>query len=124
MSGDQIYSISKLIVDLVLSVAGATAIPLIVKRIGAENLDKYKSWANIAAEAAEKMYQKYTGDDKSSLKKDYVVKFLSKMFGNKLTDEQIEALLESAVLGLGNSFYTPCGSGESLDETKGIDTQN
>jgi len=106
MTSDQIYEISNLIIKLVVSVAGVTAVPFIVKKIGAENLNKYKSWAGIAAEAAEKMYQKYTGDDKSSLKKDYVVKFMTKMFGGKLTDEQIEALLESAALNIGSSFGT------------------
>ena len=102
MSGDQVYSISNLIVNLTVSVLGVTAVPFIVKKIGLTNIEKYKSWATTAAEAAEKMYQKHTGDDKSNLKKDYVISFLKKTFKGKLTDDQITALLESAVYKLDN----------------------
>lgn len=63
------------------------------KKIGNEKLKKYYDWVKKAVQAAEQYY----GAGKGTEKKDWVINYLNKKFGNKLSQADIDLLLESAV---------------------------
>lgn len=96
------------IIEGLIGVAGLVVtgviIPYAVSKVGAANLKRYVEWATIAVEASEKIHASYKGEDKSELKNKFVKDFLKDMFGNKLSDDQINALIESSVYNLGESI--------------------
>lgn len=113
MNSEFYTELTKGVIGIAGLVITGALIPYISNKIGSEKLKKYVNWATIAAEAAEKIYASHKGSDKSDLKNKFVTDFLKKMFGNKLTDEQITVLLESSVYKLGNEIFS---SIESLPE--------
>ena len=92
--------ISNYILPLLCAIITIYIIPLIKERIGSEKLEQCASWAKIGVEAAEMIWRE-SGQGK--LKKEYVVEFLTDIFNKKkiiITAEQLDALIESAVLEL------------------------
>lgn len=84
------------ILTLVISLVSAFLIPYLKSKVSAEQLDTIKFWVNIAVEAAEMIY---TGTGKGAEKKAYVEQFMSSK-GFKLDTDEIDKLIESAVLEL------------------------
>lgn len=75
-------------------------VPYIKTSIGTEKLAQYQEWATLAVKCAEMLWIE---SGKGEEKKAYVVDFLNNLFNKKkivITDEQIEILIEAAVLEL------------------------
>lgn len=89
---------------LMLAVALITAfvIPYIKKKVGAENMDEFLAWVDIAVAAAEQLFDSADGNKK----KMYVVKFLESK-GFKVDTEDLDNAIEAAVLHLHDQLYSP-----------------
>ena len=89
---------------LMLAVALITAfvIPYIKKKVGAENMDEFLAWVDIAVAAAEQLFDSADGNKK----KFYVVKFLESK-GFKVDEEDLDNAIEAAVLHLHDQLYSP-----------------
>lgn len=94
----------------------STLIPLIVKKIGATNLQKLKNLADIAVRAAEQIY----GPKTAAEKKAYVIKYLKSKMGWTmklgLKQDQLDTIIESAVFEVSSAVKTEVQS--ALTATK------
>lgn len=84
------------ILTLVISAVSAFLIPYIKTKVSAEQFATIKLWVQVAVQAAEMLY---VGSGRGEEKKQYVIEFL-KSKGFTLNAEEIENLIESAVLEL------------------------
>ena len=87
------YQILQVVLALVSIVVTGILIPLIKTKITKDKLEKALVITDIAVKAAEQIY-KETGQ--GAIKKKYVIDYLKKS-GLNLRDEEINALIESAV---------------------------
>lgn len=88
------------IITLLVAVITAFVIPYIKSKLSANKLAEIMKWVKIAVEAAEMIY-KESGMGKE--KKKFVETFLTE-HGTKVDIEQLDALIESAVLELKKEF--------------------
>ncbi len=88
------------IITLLVAVITAFVIPYIKSKLSANKLAEILKWVKIAVEAAEMIY-KESGMGKE--KKKFVENFLTE-HGIKVDIEQLDALIESAVLELKKEF--------------------
>ena len=91
-----IYQIVIAIIAILSALVTSVLIPYIRKRTTATEYERIANWVTIAVASAQQIY-KLSG--KEFLRKEYVVDFL-KTQGVKLTDEQLDALIEAAVFEL------------------------
>ena len=95
-----ITPILQAVVTLAVALITAFAIPWLKKKIGAENMDEFMRWVQIAVAAAEQLYESTDGDGKKA----YVVNFLASK-GFKVNPEEFDNAIEAAVLKLHNELY-------------------
>lgn len=94
---DRLFQIVLAVIPVLGTILTVYIIPLIKEKIGNENLAKYEYWVNIAVKAAEMIF---VGSGRGVEKKQYVIKFLDKLFNSKktvITDDQMEILIEAAL---------------------------
>lgn len=84
------------VVTLIISLVSAFLIPYIKAKTTEEQFNTIKLWVQVAVQAAEMLY---IGSGRGKEKKQYVIEFL-KSKGFTLNTEEIENLIESAVLEL------------------------
>lgn len=84
------------VLTLIISLVSAFLIPHIKAKTSEEQFNTIKLWVQIAVQAAEMLY---VGSGRGEEKKQYVIEFL-KSKGFTLNAEEIENLIESAVLEL------------------------
>ena len=84
------------VLTLIFSLITAFLIPYIKAKTTDEQFNTIKLWAQVAVQAAEMLY---VGSGRGEEKKQYVIEFL-KSKGFTLNAEEIENLIESAVLEL------------------------
>ena len=85
------------LITLAAAIITAVLVPWIKQKHGQEKLEQIKSWARVAAAAAEKLYE---GSGRGGEKLDYVLDFLeSKGFG--VDRESLEKIVEAELYGLG-----------------------
>lgn len=87
------------VITLAVALITAFVIPWLKNKIGAQNMDEFMRWVQIAVAAAEQLYTSTDGD----AKKAYVVQFLSNK-GFKVDTEVLDNAIEAAVLELHNSL--------------------
>ncbi len=87
------------VLTLIFSLITAFLIPYIKTKVSAEQFATIKLWAQVAVQAAEMLY---VGSGRGEEKKKYVIEFLNSK-GFTLNAEEIENLIESAVLELKQS---------------------
>ena len=87
------------VLTLIISLVSAFLIPYIKAKTSEEQFNTIKLWVQIAVQAAEMLY---VGSGRAEEKKQYVIEFL-KSKGFTLNAEEIENLIESAVLELKQS---------------------
>ena len=95
-----ITEIVALIMRLVVAIICAFLIPYIKRKVDAEKLSKAMAYAKIAVEAAEMLYKE---SGMGPVKKEYVTKYLTE-HGFHLDTDEIDVLIESAVLELHNAL--------------------
>ncbi len=84
------------VLTLIISLVSAFLVPYIKTKVTAQQLETIKLWVKVAVEAAEMLYK---GSGRGEEKKKYVLDFLESK-GFKLNTEEIDNLIESAVLEL------------------------
>lgn len=87
------------VLTLIFSLITAFLIPYIKTKVSAEQFATIKLWVQVAVQAAEMLY---VGSSRGEEKKKYVIEFLNSK-GFTLNAEEIENLIESAVLELKQS---------------------
>lgn len=87
------------VLTLIISLISAFLIPYIKTKVSAEQFATIKLWVQVAVQAAEMLY---VGSGRGEEKKKYVIEFLNSK-GFTLNAEEIENLIESAVLELKQS---------------------
>lgn len=87
------------VLTLVFSLVSVFLIPYLKTKVSAEQFANIQMWVNIAVQAAEMLY---VGTGRGEEKKKYVVEFLNSK-GFSLNTEEIENLIEAAVLELKQS---------------------
>lgn len=87
------------VLTLIFSLITAFLIPYIKTKVSAEQFAIIKLWVQVAVQAAEMLY---VGSGRGEEKKKYVIEFLNSK-GFTLNAEEIENLIESAVLELKQS---------------------
>ena len=87
------------VLTLIFSLITAFLIPYIKTKVSAEQFATIKLWVRVAVQAAEMLY---VGSGRGEEKKKYVIEFLNSK-GFTLNAEEIENLIESAVLELKQS---------------------
>lgn len=95
-----ITPIIQAVLTLAVALITAFVIPWLKNKIGAQNMDEFMRWVQIAVAAAEQLYESTDGDEKKA----YVVNFLASK-GFKVDTEELDNAIESAVLELHNSLY-------------------
>ena len=104
-----ITPIIQAVITLAVALITAFAVPWLKKKIGAENMDEFLKWVEIAVAAAEHLYDSLDGD----AKKAYVVQFLTSK-GFKVDTEALDNAIEAAVLKLHNELYRQAKEVEAL----------
>lgn len=87
------------VLTLIFSLITAFLIPYIKTKVSAEQFATIKLWVQVAVQAVEMLY---VGSGRGEEKKKYVIEFLNSK-GFTLNAEEIENLIESAVLELKQS---------------------
>lgn len=95
-----ITPIIQAVVALAVALITAFVIPWLKNKIGAQNMDEFMRWVQIAVAAAEQLYESTDGDGKKA----YVVNFLASK-GFKVNPEEFDNAIEAAVLKLHNELY-------------------
>ena len=93
MNGDVVVSIGTALIALIGAIITYIIVPFIKSETTEKQRDNIHFWVWIAVNAAEQIY-KEKGQGK--LKKEYVLEFLNSK-GIKITDEQLDALIEATV---------------------------
>lgn len=93
---DNLFKLIIAIIPVIGAVITGFLIPYLRSKIGNEKLTQYMSWAKSCVQFAEMIYS----EDKWREKKAYCVEFLSNEIKGALTPEQIDVLIESAVIEL------------------------
>ena len=96
-----ITEIVTLVLRLMLVLTTTFVIPVIKKKIDAEKLAEARKWTKIAVEAAEMIYN---GFEMGETKKAFVNDFLARK-GFKLSTDEIDKLIEAAVLEMNNAIW-------------------
>lgn len=95
-----IVALIGLLATVTTTVITACIVPYFRAKLTATQYETVKFWTKTAVEAAEKIY---FGTGMGSEKKEYVKQFLVKK-GFTLNDDEITAMIESAVLEMQNAF--------------------
>lgn len=100
MSAETFKEIFDICIRIVVLILGGFLIPYIKGRIGQARYNKILEWVDIGVNAAEQIYKTMDkSDEKNILRYEYVVDFLNKK-NVKITEDEMRALIESAVLSL------------------------
>ena len=91
------FSLIEAVLTVVILVVVRYVVPAIKTTVGEKNLQEVVSWVTVFVQAAE---MKFLGNKTGAEKKAYVVDLLTKELNKRkieITDEQMDALIESAV---------------------------
>ena len=97
---DIILQCASLVITIIVAIVARYTIPMLKTKIGDAQFNTILQWASVFVSAAEKIF---IGDKKGEEKREFVIKMLTekaKELKLDLTEEQIRALLESALAAL------------------------
>lgn len=87
-------------VYVMVAIVSLVVIPFIKRKIGAENMDEFLRWVEIAVAAAEQLYDSAQG----AAKKEYVMDYLA-MKGFTVNESELHLAIEAAVNRLHHELY-------------------
>lgn len=87
-------------VYLVATILALFVVPAIKSKVGAQNMDTFLKWVDIAVAAAEQLYEAADGE----AKKDYVLNYLT-MKGYEVDEAELDMAVEAAVNRLHHELY-------------------
>ncbi|MGJ0847406.1 phage holin [Tissierella praeacuta] len=96
MNGEAFVKIGTALIALIGAIITYVIVPFLKSKTTEKQRDTAKFWVQIAVNAAEQIYKE---KGKGNLKKEYVLEFLNSK-GIKITDEQLDALIEATVYEL------------------------
>ena len=96
MNGESFVKIMTAVIGLIGAIITYVVVPYIRSKTTEKQRDGAKFWVQVAVNAAEQIYKE---KGQGIIKKKYVVDFLNEK-GIKITDEQLDALIEAAVYEL------------------------
>jgi len=102
MNTDAIVQAGTIIIALVGAVMTYIVVPFLKERTTKEQRQNIAFWVKIAVTAAEQIYKE---KGQGILKKEYVIKFLNEK-GIKITEEQLDTLIEAAVYEMNNGYLS------------------
>lgn len=88
------------VITLISALVSAFVIPLVKKKVGAENMADFLRWVEIGVAAAEQIYTSVA----TAEKKQYVIDFLE-LHGFAYNELEVDAAIEAAVIKLHNQLY-------------------
>lgn len=91
-----VYQIATLIISLIGVVLTSLVVPLVKTKVNKNKLTIAEMWVNVAVAAAEQIF---SAPQQGTNKKIYVIEFLNSK-GIKLTEEELNVLIEAAVYEL------------------------
>lgn len=91
-----VYQIATLIISLIGVVLTSLVVPLVKTKVNKNKLTIAEMWVNVAVAAAEQIF---LAPQQGTNKKIYVIEFLNSK-GIKLTEEELNVLIEAAVYEL------------------------
>ena len=91
-----ITPVIRAVITLICAILSCFIVPLLRKKLTAEQLAMIQMWVKIAVDAAEQIFN---GPGRGKEKKAYVISFLESK-GFKIDEESIDNLIEAAVLEL------------------------
>lgn len=100
MDNNAIVQIGTVIIALLGAIITYIVVPFIKVNTTEKQRENAKFWVQVAVNAAEQIYRE---KGQGILKKEYVVNFLSSK-GIRITEEQLDVLIEAAVLELNNIY--------------------
>ena len=95
-------AIFEAVITLIGAIITCVIIPWIKSKTTAEQQEKINMWVKIAVNAAEQIY---VGSGRGEEKKKYVIEFLNNI-GVKVSEDRIDALIESAVYALNSGIVS------------------
>ena len=96
MNGDAVVSIGTALITFIGAIITYIIVPFLKSKTTKEQRDNTVFWVQIAVNAAEQIYKE---KGKGKNKKEYVLEFLNSK-GIKITDDQLDALIEATVYEL------------------------
>ena len=87
-------------VYLLAAIVSLFVIPAIKNKVGAQNMEQFLRWVDIAVAAAEQLYDATQGDTK----KEYVLNYLSTK-GFVVDETEVDLAIEAAVNRLHHELY-------------------
>ena len=97
---ERLFNVILALIPVLGAIVTYFVVPYIKTVIGNEKLAQYKEWVALAVKCAEMIF---TEKGMGSSKKEYVVNFLNDLLNSKkvvITEEQLNVLIEAAVLEL------------------------
>ena len=88
------------VITLISALVSAFVIPLVKKKVGAENMAEFLRWVEIGVAAAEQLYSSVD----TTKKKEYVLEFLE-LHRISYDEFEVDAAIEAAVIKLHNQLY-------------------
>ena len=85
---------------LIVVLLSAFVVPAIKNKVGAQNMDTFLKWVDIAVAAAEQLYESAQGEKK----KEYVLSYLIEK-GYDVDEAELDMAVEAAVNRLHNELY-------------------
>ena len=98
------------IITLISALVSAFVIPLVKKKVGAENMADFLRWVEIGVAAAEQIFTTVA----TAEKKQYVIDFLYAK-GFAYNELEVDAAIEAAVNRLHNQLYGSAAKGGEVE---------
>lgn len=95
---------------LLVAIVSLFVIPAIKNKVGAQNMDEFLRWVDIAVAAAEQLFN----SEQAKTKKEYVLNYLSTK-GFVVDEAEVEVAIEAAVNRLHHELYGGVMLNERLD---------
>ena len=98
MNQDLLTQILTVVIQVAIVAIGGYFINFLRAKVGTENLNKYYSIIKMIVMGVEQTFGSGNGADKKA----EAIQTIKKIIGNKLSDQQINTLIESAVFEMNN----------------------
>ena len=103
MTTDAFIKIAGSVITIVITLIGIYIIPAIKARMTKDDMDTIAYYIDLAVRCAEQIYTKEQWKDKKDYVKRYIANIVNSKLNIKLTEDDIDTLIEGAVHELHNN---------------------
>lgn len=97
MTSEALLTIVGAVLTIIITLVSAYVIPYLKQKISAEDLATLKSYIELAVRCADQIYTVEEWQEKKQYVKDYIIKVVDEKLHIKLTDADLETLIEGCV---------------------------